>query len=182
MLAGGLGANSVLRQEPRYLSRSILQIDQVRAIVEASSQGPVEKLNQLRAKYALIARTRRITATVAQKTGLPEGLIASGLSVAIPGPSLLLFVDARAGDAARARTIADAVGVELAAFVKAEMDAAKIPEDQRISISVVAPAQPGVKYEPTRNRAVTTGTLAGILSLIGVFAIAESARAYRRWP
>ena len=182
VLAGGLGANAVLRQDPRYLSRAILQIDQARAIVGASSQGPVEKLNQLRTKYALIARTRRITATVAQKTGLPEGVIAGGISVALPGPSLLLLVDARAGDPAVARTIADAVAEELVALVKAEMDAAKIPEDDRITMAVVAPAQPGAKFEPTRSRAMTTGTLAGILSLIGVIAIAESARAYRRRP
>jgi capsular polysaccharide biosynthesis protein len=180
VLAGAIGANSVLRQPSRYFSRIILQIDQPQKIAEAGSQGPLDKLNQLRAKYAVLAKTRRVTSPVAQKTGLHEGLIAGSINVTLPGPSLIMVIDIRTGDSARARTIADAVGNELVALVKGEMDAAKIPEVDRIVLTVVAPAQPGVKFEPTRGRAVTTGTLAGILSLVGVIALAESARAYRR--
>ncbi|MGH2795021.1 MAG: hypothetical protein ACRDKG_12040 [Actinomycetota bacterium] len=179
-MAGALGANAILRQPARYFSRAILQIDQLRAIVEASNQGPVDKLNQLRTKYSLLARTRRITGAVAQKTGIPEAVVAGGVSVGLPGPSLLLVVDARVGDPAQARVIANAVAEELVGLVKAEMEAAEIPPEDQIVLTVVAPAQPGTKFEPTRSRAVTTGTLAGILSLIGVIAVAETVRSYRR--
>lgn len=149
-------------------------------IAGATGQGPVDKLNQLRAKYAVIARTRRITGPVAQKTGLPEGLVAGAINITLPGPSLIMVVDARTGDPARARVIADATGQELIALVAAEGEAAKIPEDIRITLTVVAPAQQGIKFEPSRDRATTTGTLAGLLSLIGVIVAGESIRSLRR--
>lgn len=182
VMAGGVGANSVLRKPERYATRAILEIDQPQLVASAQNAGPVDKLNRLRQKYSLLGLTRRITSPVAQKTGLPEGLIGRGLSIGTPGESLLLVVNAVGNDPAQARTIADAVAEELVVFVKAEMEAAKIPETNRITLEVVAPAQPGFLFEPKRSRAITTGLLAGITALIGVVGVAESARAYRRRP
>lgn len=180
VLAGALAATVVLRQPKRYVSRSILQIDQPNVIVSAGSEGPISKLNVLRLKYALLAETKRVTAGVAKRTGFPEGGIAAAVNVVLPGPSLILIVESRANDPARARTIADATAAELVALVKAEMDAAKIPQEDRIFMIVVGPAQLGVRFEPSRGRAVTNGTLAGILSLVGVIGVAETMRAVRR--
>jgi capsular polysaccharide biosynthesis protein len=179
-LAGGVGARSVLGQPARYASRSILQIDQTSAIVSAGSEGPIAKLNSLRTKYALLARTKRVTGGVAQRTGFPEGAIAAAINVTLPGPSLLLIVEARTNNPDRARVIADATALELVALLKSEMDAAKIPEATRIVMAVVSPAQPGVKFEPSRSRAVTVGLLSGLLALVGVVVIAQAIRAVRR--
>ncbi|MGH2727398.1 MAG: hypothetical protein ACRDKS_10565 [Actinomycetota bacterium] len=179
-LAGGLGASAVLRQPARYASRTLMLIDQPFVIAAAGGEGPISKLNQLRAKYALLARTSRVTGGVAKRTGFPAGAIAGAVNVTLPGPSLLLIVEARTNDPARSRVIADATAEELAGLVKGEMEAAKVPQNQWIVLSVVSPAQPGAKFEPSRNRAVTVGTLSGILSLIGFIVIAETARTYRR--
>jgi hypothetical protein len=180
ILAGALGANAVLRQPKRYASRAILQIDQPNLIAAAGSEGPIAKLNQLRTKYALLADTARVTNGVAQKTGFPQGAIAGAVNVVLPGPSLLLVVEARTNDAGRSRTVADATAEELVTLVRSEMEAAKVPEASRIIMTVVAPAQPGIQFEPSRSRAVTVGTLAGILSLVGLIVIAETTRALRR--
>jgi capsular polysaccharide biosynthesis protein len=180
LLAGALGATSVLRQQARFASRSVLLIDQPGLIVSAAGEGPVSKLNALRSKYALLAKTRRVTGGVAQATGVPEGAIAAAISVTVPGPSLLLVVEARTFDPDRARLIADATAEALSALVKSEMEAAKIPEGERILMTVVAPAQRGVKFEPSRSRAMTIGALSGILSLLGIIVIAETVRTVRR--
>lgn len=179
-LAGALGASAVLRQPSRYASRTLMQIDQPLLIATSGGEGPIPKLNQLRTKYALLARTTRITGPVAKRTGFPAGAIAGAVNVTLPGPSLLLIVEARATDPGRARVIADATAEELALLVKSEMQAAKVPQNSWIVLSVVSPAQPGVKFEPSRNRAVTVGTLSGFLSLVGFIVIAETARTYRR--
>ena len=180
VLGGALGASSVLRQTARYASRSILLIDQPKAIVGAAGEGPITKLNVLRTKYALLAKTRRVTGDVAQRTGFPEGVIGAAITVSVPGPSLLLIVEARTFDPERARIIADATAEALSALVKSEMEAAKIAEADRIVMTVVAPAQRGAKFEPTRGRAMSIGTLAGILSLVGIIVMAETVRTIRR--
>jgi capsular polysaccharide biosynthesis protein len=180
VLAGALGASAVLRQEARFASRSVLLIDQTNAIVAAAGEGPVVKLNALRTKYALLAKTRRVTAGVAQRTGFPEGAVAAAINITVPGPSLLMIVEARTNDPDRARVIADATAEELSALVRSEMEAAKIPEAERIVMSVVAPAQRGVKFEPSRGRAMTIGFISGLISLLGIVVIAETVRTVRR--
>lgn len=138
------------------------------------------KLNQLRIKYSLLARTTQITQPVADKTGFPPGLIAGAINVTLPGPSLVLIVEARAPQPPVARVIADATAEQLIAFVKAEQDANKIAADSRILLTIAAPAQPGVKVLPTRDRAMTVGALWGVLVLAATIGLVETFGALRR--
>jgi hypothetical protein len=180
LLAGGVAASSVLREPALYSSRAVLVIDQPGLIAKSLSEGVLVKLNQLRIKYSLLARTTQITKPVADKTGLPPGLIAGAINVALPGPSLVLIVEARAPQPPLARVIADATAEQLIVFVKAEQDAAKIAVDTRIILTVAAPAQQGVKVLPTRQRAMTVGALWGALVLSATIGLVETVGALRR--
>ncbi len=156
-------------------------IDQPGSVVRSGGEGILAKLNQLRTKYALLANTRRITAPIAQKTGFPEGLILRSIRVNLPGPSLLLIVEARTPIMAQSRVIADATAQELIGLVKAEMDAlSDIKPEDRIILSVASPAQPGVQVLPTRGRATTVGWLAGLLAFAATIALVETIGAVRR--
>ncbi|MEX2558070.1 MAG: hypothetical protein WEB06_20855 [Actinomycetota bacterium] len=158
----------------------MLIIDQPGLIARSGSEGVLTKLNLLRVKYALLAKTAQITKPVADKTGLPQGLIGAAVNVTLPGPSLVLVVEARAGQPPVARVIADATAEALIALLKAEQDAAKIAADSRILLTIAAPAQPGVKVLPTRDRAMTVGALWGVFALAATIALVETFGAIRR--
>jgi hypothetical protein len=182
VIAAGIAAASVLRQPARYSSRAVLVIDQPGLIARSLSEGVLVKLNQLRTKYALLARTVQVTKPVADKTGLPPGLIAGAINVSLPGPSLIMVVEAKTGQPPISRVVADAAAEQLVALVKAEQDAAKpaIAPESRILLTIAAPAQPGVKILPTRDRAMTVGALWGVLALTGTIALVETFGAMRR--
>ena len=158
----------------------MLVIDQPGLIAKAVSEGVLVKLNQLRVKYSLLARTAQVTKPVADKTGLPQGLIAGAINVVLPGPSLVLIVEARAPQPPIARVVADAIAEQLIALIKSEQDSAKIAADVRIVLSIAAPAQPGVKVLPTRDRAMTVGALWGVLALSATIALVETLGALRK--
>ena len=180
LIAGGFAASSVLREPALYSSRAVLLIDQPGLIARSGSEGVLTKLNQLRVKYALLAKTAQITKPVADKTGLPQGLIARAITIVLPGPSLVLTVEARAPQPPIARAIADAAAEAMIALIKGEQDAAKIAADTRILMSIAAPAQPGVKILPTRSRAMTVGAMWGVLALAATIALVETVGALRR--
>lgn len=179
LIAAALATASVLRQPARFESRTVLIIDQPSLIAGAGGEGVVSKLNSLRAKYGVLARTRLISQPVSKKIGIPEGLIVGSLNISLPGPSLVTIVSSRTGDPEVSRKIADGVALEIVERVKSEMEAAKIPAANRIVMSVVAPAQRGFKIEPTRNRALTVGALTGALTLVGVYLLGGEIRARR---
>jgi hypothetical protein len=180
LLAGGLGAASVLRQPKKYASRVIAVLDQPSAVFAVGSgEGAIAKLNALRAKYGLLTKTRRISGGVAKRTGLPEGAIAGAIDVTLPGPTQIMIIAATTGNPQRSRIIADATAEELAAFVKSEQDAVKVPPADQIKLSIAAPAGPGFQVEPTRSRAMTVGELAGVLGLVVFYLIADAIRARR---
>lgn len=158
----------------------MLVIDQPVLIAKAGSEGVLVKLNQLRTKYALLARTRQVTKPVSDKTGLPEGLIAGAVNVQLPGPSLLLIVEAKSLQPGTARVIADAAAQELITLVANEMKAQKITDDFKIVLTLVSPAQPGGKILPTRDRAMSVGGLVGVLAFVGTIALFETVGAIRR--
>ena len=179
LLVGGLSAVMILRQEPIFLSRAVVLIDQPYKITGPSGEGVVSKLNQLRVKYALLARTPRITDGIAKRTGLPARAVGGRVNVVLPGPSLILSVEGRSDVRRNARLIANAAGEELVALVKSEMDTYKIPEEERIIMSIVAPAQAGAQIAPSRNRAITIGSVSGLLTFIAMLVLFEMVR-FRR--
>jgi capsular polysaccharide biosynthesis protein len=170
----------VLRQPKKFQSRAITVLDQPSAVFNLTGgEGAIAKLNALRAKYGLLAKTRRITAGVAKRTGIPEGHIAGAIDVTLPGPTQVILISATTGNPERSRNIANATADELGAFVKSEQDAVKIPAKDQIKLTIAAPAQPGRQIEPTRSRAMTVGVLAGLLGLVACYLIADAIRARR---
>jgi hypothetical protein len=180
LIAGGIGAGSVLRQPKRYASRAFTVLDQPAAVFTlGGGEGAITKLNALRAKYGLLIRTPRITAGVTKRTGIPQGAVTGALDVTLPGPTQVMVISATTGDPERSRKIANAAADELAAFVKSEQDAVKVPARDQIVLSVAAQAGPGRQIEPTRSRAGTVGALAGLLGFVAFYLIADAVRARR---
>ncbi|MFY9588461.1 MAG: hypothetical protein WAT66_13505 [Actinomycetota bacterium] len=180
LAAAGLGATYVLRQPARFVSVSVLVIDQPRAVAAAGNEGVILKLNALRPKYAALAQTRAITIPVAARAKVLEGEVASGTRVFFPGPSLLMIVDSRTNEAEKSQRVADAMAAELVAFLKKEQDAAKIPAADRVQFNIITPASPGRKFEPTRSRAGVEGGIAGGIALILVYLVVQAMTISRR--
>lgn len=178
--AAALAGSYVLRQPARYQSVTAILIDQPSAIAASQGEGVILKLNALRAKYAALMTTQTIVAPVAQRLKVSPGEVAGGISFAIAGPTLVFGVVARADDATKAQQIAAGVADEVSAYAKKEQDAAKIPAAAQYKLSVVTPATPGRKIEPTRQRAMVDAGIAGGIALVAAFAVGQSVAAVRR--
>jgi hypothetical protein len=180
LIAGGIGAASVLRQPKKFRSLTVTVLNQPSAVFTVTGgEGAIAKLNALRAKYALLTKVGPITAGVAKRTGIPQGQIAAAIDVTLPGPTQVMLITATTGNPERSRSIANATADELGAFVKSEQDAVKVPANDQIKLTIAAPAQPGRQIEPTRSRATTVGVLAGLLGLVACYLIADAVRARR---
>lgn len=180
VLAAGLVAAYILQTPPRYESLAVLIIDQPSQIAGGTGEGVISKLNQLRVKYSVLARTRRLTDPVAMRLKLPVSTVARSIRVALPGPSLVMVVSARTGSRKHAQQIANEMATELINFVKAEMEAAKVPDDKRIVFSLVAPAQPGIRVEPTTDRALYDGMVGGVVAAVAVLVVFQLVRLSRK--
>ena len=176
VLSAGLSAGLVLSQPAEYQSITSILVDQPNAIVEAVGEGIVLKLNQLRSKYTVLMRTDTILDPVAKKLGLGTGEVSRSFEVVTPGPSLVIAIVARSDTPRKSRDIANGMAEEVAAFVQREQDAApvRIQPGQRIFLRIVSPASPGLKVEPTRQRAIYVGLIGGALALALMYLVSRS--------
>jgi capsular polysaccharide biosynthesis protein len=171
LVVAGLFAASEKRRPPEYLSVATMVIDQPNAIIDSGTEGIIVKLNQLIIKYAALMRTLAVTEPVAKRLNVSPGLVAGSLEVAVPGNSLVMAISSRTGSPKRSQDIANAMSDELASFLKREQDAAPtpIPESKRIVFRVVSRALPGVQVAPTDARVLAVGSIAGAITLVGVY-------------
>lgn len=169
VLAGG-GVAAAAMSETRFASASSVAIDQVRGIVIAESPSILEKLSRLRFKYAGLIGTREFSDPVAERLGLPTGVVSRALYAEANPASLVMVVGARSSDADTARSIAQAAGEYLVEYVAAEQEAAGIPPELRFEFRVVTPAYPAVALDEPMRRAglvaVGLAVVAGVAALV----------------
>jgi capsular polysaccharide biosynthesis protein len=173
LLFAALGYASVIRRPAVYQSTAILLIDQPLSVAGASGEGVLRKLAALRVKYAVLARTRRLTTPVAEKLNISVAEVARSLVVSATGASLVVFVTARSAQPKRAQEIANASAEEIIKYTADENEANKVPPERRVIFTVIDPAFPGHKIEPTGERARLIAALAAALGFAAVFGVGQ---------
>jgi capsular polysaccharide biosynthesis protein len=176
VLFAAVGAGYVLQQDPRYVSRATLVIDDPASIAAAGDNGELLKLNALRLKYAALATTQALTAPVARRLGTSPGAVRKASTVSVTPESLVMVSVGTAGTAQKAQSVAQAMADELGNYVKQEHERNKVPPARRFTISVVDPAFPGAKVSPTVGRALAVAAVVGAVGLAAAYVVVQLVR------
>ncbi|MGB8649165.1 MAG: hypothetical protein WCD35_00750 [Mycobacteriales bacterium] len=169
VLLGGIGAGYVLSRHAVYRSSAVLMLDQEPALAKSENDALLSKLVRLRLKYVDIVSTTVFADPVAKALGRPVGEVHGALSATAAPTSLLLTIQAQAGSADAAREIAQGAADELVTYLQDEEVAARIPEDNRVTLTVVSAAPQGTKASPSGRRA--------LLAAVFLFAVVAAAGA-----
>lgn len=166
-LLAGVSAAVTLRAAEAHESVAVLLIDNPLALATSGNESTVNKLEQLRGKYATLAHTDVIAGPVAQRLGLRVDEVIADTVVSPTPATLSLFVSARAAEPEQARALAAALSDEIGAFVAAEHEQHGVPAADRFTIRVVQPASSPVQVSPSSDRAVSSA-LVSLLVALGV--------------
>ena len=158
----------VLSRPSEYVSQATLLIDQPRALAASGSEGLVVKLSRLRVKYADLASADLVVDPVAQQTGIRPGDVRRETTAFAPAQTLTVVVSARSGGAERAQQLSQAVASQLSTYTDAEQESLGIPDDQRVTLTVIDEAGRGSKVTPTASRALAVGLIAFVLGTLVV--------------
>jgi capsular polysaccharide biosynthesis protein len=179
-LVAGLTYHFAGKKDPVYVSTAATLLDQPRTIGLAENSGIIDKLSRLRFKYAGILRSDDVVDAVAKKVGVPRGVAAGAIVTRGDTGSLLLYVGARSGDPKKALALANAFAQQLSSYVVTEQLQAKIPEQQRLTLKVVAPARTTALVSPTKKQRYVSGLGAGLAVGVAFAGVADVVR--RRRP
>lgn len=165
VLVSGLSAAATLSAAAEYRSAAVLLIDNPLALASSGDDATVNKLQQLRGKYATLANTELIAGPVAGKLGMSVGAVIGDTDVQVTPATLSLLVTAKGADPARTRALAAAVSEEIGAFVQTEHQTYGVAEPDRFSIRVVQEASPAIQTSPSSDRALSSAGVAFIVIL-----------------
>lgn len=169
LLAAALGATLILKEPAKWSSSATLLIDDPQQLATAGDDGIINKLNQLRLKYAGLVSTSAIAGPVAQQLGIDEGTVAGSAS-AVPGQdSLILYTQATASSSSMAQRIAQALAEELVTYVSNENSQFQLPPNLQYSFSIVNPATGADQIAPSHSRAETVAGALAVVALIGAY-------------
>jgi capsular polysaccharide biosynthesis protein len=146
-------------------------IDQPRSIAASTDPGVVNKLSTLRLKYTGLVGTARIADPVAKKLRLSPLRVEHDLSSLADQTSLLIFVIARDSNPAIAQGVAQAAAAQVVDDAAQQQRAYKIPSQFQYFFSVVTPATPPLKIEPTDKRVGAVGAVGGVLAGAAAFLV-----------
>ncbi len=164
-LLAGLSAAVALRAPAEYRSRAVLLIDNPLALATAGDDATVNKLEQLRGKYATLADTELMAGPVADELGMSVGAVIEATSVQPTPATLTLLVTADGDDPARTQALAAAMAQEIGSFVQTEHETYGVAQADRFSIRVVQEASPAVQTSPSSDRALRSAALAFVVVL-----------------
>jgi hypothetical protein len=160
----GLGTIAALAGGPKvYRSQATLLIDDPRGIDRSGDALLIDKLAQLRSKYAGLIKTDPMAGPVAKATSLPEDTVISSMFATVDTSSLLMFVGADYSTPDGAKAIAAAGAQAVIDYVKNEQTSLNIPANTQFYFQDVLPAQLGVKIKPKNSNAVEGGAAVGLL-------------------
>lgn len=169
LLAAAAAVAAGLRVERRpelYRSQAVLQIDQEPAVALSRDNGLLVKLVTLRIKFAGQLQTTTFGTALAETTGLPRGVVGGALSSVLPADSLLMTVAATTRAPGDAEHLAQAAAEKLAADLDRQQELLGIAPNQRVTLTVVSPAQGAAKVQPLRKTALRDGGAAGGVVLV----------------
>lgn len=166
--AAGVGAAALVeRRADSYRSSAVLLIDQEPGLTASVNDGLINKLIRLRLKYVDLVGTTTFSDSVAATTGLSNGRVHTALSGNAAPSSLLLRVSAADRDPATAQQIAQVAAESLRDMLAAEQTALGIKLGNRVTLTVVTPAQAGTQTSPAQDRV----RLVGVVVAVGVLGV-----------
>jgi hypothetical protein len=166
-IAAGLGGYAVKRQRPVFASAAAVLMDQPQ-LTATGDPGIFRKISGLRFKYASLVQTAKVSAPVAERLKLPEPLVVRSVQATVDPRDLLIRFIARARQPRVAQQLAQATAEQVIQLVSDDQEAAKIPPDQRMTVTVVDPARPAVRISPLRRTMITVAATAGALAFLAV--------------
>lgn len=170
VLAVALSSGSYLAYKhyhATYQATAAIYFDQPREVADAADAGTIQKLSQIRLLYGGLVKTDVMTKPIADRTGLPQGLIASSVFTTTQPNSLLLVVGAQRPNTTQAKLIAEDLAEQVAGYVKEVQDTAKVPQTKQVVATIVLHPHRATQTSPTNKRRLSVAILTGIL----VFAI-----------
>ncbi|HEY1636107.1 MAG TPA: hypothetical protein VGL48_15085 [Acidimicrobiales bacterium] len=173
LLAAALGATLILKEPAKWSSSATLLIDDPQQLATAGDDGIINKLNQLRLKYAGLVSTTAIAGPVAQQLGVDEGMVAGSTSAVPAQDSLILYTEATASDPSMAQRMAQAVADELVSYVSDENSRFQLPANLQYTFSVVSPATGANQIAPSHTRAETVAAALAAVALIGAYVVLQ---------
>ena len=157
IVIGLLAAFAARHTTPTFQSQALLEIDQPHTLAVSTDEGVIAKLSRLRFKYAGLIRTQTFATPIAQKTGLPLGLVAASLFVGVDPDTLVLSLGARTHNREQTQKIAAAGAQELIDYTRHEQAGLKVPTPDQITWTLVTQASAPARISPTNQRAVLVG-------------------------
>ena len=163
-----------------YRSDEILTINQPALIATSRDAGPIAKLSGLRLQYSELIGTAVIDDAIAARARVTPSYVARTVTVEDRVLSLLIDLRADARTPALAESLAAAAGDTLVDYAASTQAQNKVPESDRIVLSVVTPATAAKKVTPALRTVATVGLFLGAVAAAMVYAFAALARARRR--
>ncbi len=186
LMAAALGAAvaavslwSTLAVPTVWTSTTVLSLDDPYALATAPDNGPLLKLNALRAEYSALATTQVIAGPVALKLGLAPAQVAGAETVVPSEQALLLDVTARWSTPLMAQQLSRTTARTLQAYVQSENSAYGIPAPDQLQLQQVDPTTPAAAIRPSVTHAVTRAVELGVLVLVVAFVVIQLVR--QRW-
>lgn len=170
LIVGALAVLVVANRPVTYQSRALVLVDQPGPLAASADGAVIDKLLRLRFKYAGLLITDRIAVPVAKELGIPLADV-RGHVVAVPiANTTLLAILASDPDRERARPLAQAAAQQLADDTEADQARFSVPEEARIVVSIVTPAQQPQRLGASVGRLVGLAVLSGGLAavLVGI--------------
>ena len=161
-----MGVALVLSRPSEFVSQATLLIDQPRAVAASGSEGLIVKLSRLRVKYADLAVADVVVNPVAEETGVPPREVRRETYAFAPAQTLTVVAGARSGERDRAQRLADAIAEQLVAYAEDEQEALDIPEDQRVTLTLIDDASRSIRVSPSGRRATSVGVLAFVVGTL----------------
>jgi uncharacterized protein involved in exopolysaccharide biosynthesis len=168
--AGGVIA---LSRPDVYSSKASMLIDQPKALVNATDEGPIRKLAVLRFKYTGLAATPAITTLASQSTGIGQSTIATSVIATAAPDSLILAVTSQSPSAALAPRIANGVAQAIVSYADNEQGVQGVAPGDRYRFLLVQPAVGAVKTQPTKSSALQSAAALGILGLGAAYVLLQ---------
>lgn len=173
LLAASIASTISLTRPATYRSQATLLIDEPAAVGSSQDQGVLLKLASLRDKYAALANTSPIVDPAAQESGLPSSTIASDGQVVVAQDALTMQAQGLSSDPGTARTVAQSLGDSLSRYVAGEQASLNVPANDKVTISVIQPAEPAARISPSVRQSVTVIAVSAIATGIVVYVIAQ---------
>jgi capsular polysaccharide biosynthesis protein len=178
LMMAGIGYAAAMRPKPVYESYTILELHN-QDLFKDPGPGTIQKLNNLRRRYAALLPTEPIVGPVTDALDLPRNRVNRSVRAAVTGDALLMYPTAKWGNEETAEELAQKITEQLISFAVNEQNADKVDVADRVELRIVQSASSARKVSPTKKRASTSAILLGVVGGLGAYVVLQQV-AWRR--